>query len=122
GADTLAPDEDENPHAVDPGAARRSGEALARLLGFQPRELPRLDLRDVDVVAPPDAELFWSGAHVDRLELMPVNGDVRLEATGSIRGENEIPFTASLLYSRDDHLRGEAKIGIAASAGPATDL
>jgi hypothetical protein len=122
GADTLAPDEDESPSTLEPGAARRSGEALARLLGFQPRELPRLDLRDVDVVTPPDAELFWSGAHIARLELMPVNGDVRLETTGSIRGANAIPFTASLLYSRDDHLRGEAKIGIAASEGPATDL
>ena len=120
-ADTLVPDE-EAPRAVDRGAARRSAEALARLLSFQPRSLPRLDLRDITVVTPPDADLFSSGAHIDQLNLVPGKGDVRLESAGSLLGENETPFTASLLYSRDDRLRGLARIGVAASEGAAQDL
>ena len=47
---------------------------------------------------------------------------MRLEAAGSIRGENDIPFSVSLLYSRDDRLRGVGRIGIPASEGPAEDL
>jgi transglycosylase-like protein len=119
--DTLVPEEEAQPRA-DQGAARRSAQALARLLSFQPRRLPRLDLRDITVVTPPDADLLWSGAHIEQLNLVPGQGDVRLESAGSLLGENETPFTASLLYSRDDRLRGLARIGIAASEGAAQDL
>jgi hypothetical protein len=97
---------------VDRGAARRSAEALVRVLGFQPRRLPRIDLRDVTIATPPGADLLWSGAHIERLELRPVKGDLRLEARGSLRGEREIPFEASLDYAKDDRLRGDARVGI----------
>src|SRR5262249_54444759 len=80
------------------------------------------DVRDVDIVTPPGADLFWSGAHIEQLNLLPGGGDVRLETAGTIRGETEIPFHASLLYARDDRLRGVARIGIAASEGPMSDL
>ena len=95
---------------------RRSAESLVRLLFTPTRELPALTLRDVMLQVPPGDEAFWSGLWLSWLESHPEGGGMRAAAVGAIRGENDLPFEASLSHGADDRIRGGLKVTF-----PATD-
>lgn len=122
-ADTLPPAGERRGRRDDPERAarlRRSAESMVRLLFTRTRELPALTLRDVTLQAPPGAEGFWSGLRLSWMESRPESGGMRAAAVGAIRGENELPFEASLSHGADDRIRGGIKVGFPATdaAGP----
>lgn len=111
--DTLPPLAERRGRREDPERAarlRRSAESLVRLLFTPTRELPALTLRDVTLQVPPGAEAFWSGLWLAWLESHPEGGGMRAAAVGAIRGENELPFEASLSHGADDRIRGGLKV------------
>ncbi|TMQ67851.1 MAG: hypothetical protein E6K78_03285 [Candidatus Eisenbacteria bacterium] len=123
--DTLAPDE---PARGRPGDAeralrvRRSAEGVARLVSMPARRLPRLTFDDVTVRSSRGADALWSGVHIAWLGVEPSQGGVRLAASGSILGEREVPFVASLVHAHDDRLSGAIRLEIPDTRGRRTAL
>ncbi len=117
--DTVVVNE-RRPSRIDPERAarvRRSAESLVRLLFTPTRALPALDLRDVTVEVPPGAEAIWSGLRLSWLESKPDAGGIRVAAVGTLLGENELPFEASLRHGADDRIRGGLKVSFPGDAG-----
>jgi hypothetical protein len=96
---------------------RRSAESVVRLLFTPTRELPALTLHDVTIQAPSGAEGFWSGLWLAWLESHPEGGGMRAAAVGTIRGENDLPFEASLSHGADDRIRGGLEVAFPGSDG-----
>ena len=112
-ADTLVPGSERHDRRDDPeraAALRRSAESLVRLLFTPTRQLPALTLRDVTLEVPAGAEAFWSGLRLSWLESRPQGGGMRLATVGSLLGDNEMPFEASLRHAADDHVQGGLRV------------
>ncbi len=120
--DTLAPEE-EPEDRVSPRAERirREAESLAGLLLAPARRLPRLELRDVELAVPAPEEAVVQGGRLAWLSLQHVPGGVRLEASGALFLEHEVPFRVALAWGRDDRLRGGAALGIPDSSGAVSE-
>jgi hypothetical protein len=118
--DTLGPEED-LPAAVSPRAAklRQAAESLARLLLAPARRLPRLEVRDLVVAAPPTEDTPLRGGRLAWLSLDHAPGGMRLRAAGALDFEHEIRFDVELSYGHDDRLTGAALLDLGDSAdGP----
>ena len=87
---------------------RREADELVRVLLLPARRLPRLELRDVELLArsgSPMIRLAW-------LSLSHARGGARLRAAGALASEEAIPFEVDLAYDREDRLAGGARCEI----------
>jgi len=91
---------------------RRSAEAFARLLNSSTRDLPFLHMEDVTVLAGHGADQLWSGIHIAWLEHQPGGNGDRLTATGTVLGDQPVPFEASFTRDRALRLNGLARFEI----------
>jgi len=109
--DTLAPAEDA-PHRDHSEKVRSTAEALIRALLVPARRMPRVDLRDVEVVPEAAGEEQGAALRLEWLELAPERDGVTLAGAGRIVSEREVPFGFRGRYGNDDRIQGGARIGI----------
>jgi hypothetical protein len=122
--DTTLPEET-TPKARrrDPERAARvraAAQSLVRLLAAPARNLPRLSLRDVTVLAAaaPDAakpgeEEPAAGVHLAWFDLRPGRQGARLAIEGRWLARPPVPFAGAIDYRRDDRITGGARFAIA---------
>jgi hypothetical protein len=116
--DTLGLAED-LPAAVSPRAAklRHAAESLASLLLAPARRLPRLEVRDLVVMAPTGGDTPLRGGRLAWLTLDHAPHGMRLRTTGTLDLDPQLPFEVDLSYGHDDRLAGLALLGLGDSAG-----
>ncbi|MGH7742465.1 MAG: biosynthetic peptidoglycan transglycosylase [Candidatus Eiseniibacteriota bacterium] len=109
-ADTLAPEEEALlPHARAAdrsGSVRAAVRSLVRVLLLPARKLPRLQVRDVDVLGHDERVVRL---HLDGLELGGERGVAHLAAMGEVTAIQRMPFTLEIDYGADDRLTGGAR-------------
>ncbi len=113
--DTLAPVEggDEAPRGGPVAVSvRRRADALVRALLAPARTLPELHLRDVDL-----ARGGRPGVTIGALDLVHERAAENVAATGTLHGNQDVPFELLLRWQRDDRLTGRAELAVGAPAG-----
>jgi transglycosylase-like protein len=122
--DTLVPDDRPAGRKEDPARAarlRHSAESWARLLLAPARRLPRLELNDVQISTGNGEDASMRGLLIDQLDLEPIPDAIQLRTVGWLQFEHEVMFNMTLMYDREDRIRGAARFLIPDSTGARTD-
>jgi hypothetical protein len=112
-ADTLAPEEESSARRSSrpdrSARVRNQASEVVRILLLPARQLPRLELRDVELHAGADET---PSLRLERLSLAPLRSGVRLAANGVLESEQHVPFDLHFTYDDADRLTGEARFEI----------
>ena len=96
---------------------RAAAEQLVDALLLPARQLPELQLTDIDIVR--GDSLF---ARLDALSLTHAASGAQFAATGLLAGDQHVPFDATLEWSADDRLSGRASFRVPDERGDASPL
>jgi hypothetical protein len=96
---------------------RAAAEQLVDALLLPARQLPELQLSDIDIVR--GDSLF---ARLDALTLVHGAGGAQFAAVGLLAGDQHVPFDATLEWRADDRLSGRASCRIPDERGDASPL
>src|SRR5215471_16718062 len=96
---------------------RAAAEQLVDALLLPARQLPELELSDIDIVR--GDSLF---ARLDALTLEHLAGGAQFAAVGLLAGDQHVPFDATLQWRADDRLSGRASFRIPDERGDSSPL
>jgi len=119
--DTLAPEP--APRASPSDRSRKIAhavEAALELMLVPAHRLPRIALRDLEVVPVSQDEALLGRVEIARLDVAPSASGTRLVAGGALTMEERMPFGVALDYGRDGRLSGRSSIVVPSGAARET--